>query len=843
MGLFTAISNLFGLSGSSERTERRNQLVADLQSESDRLTAYAQSLSGITYSYSFKGLSSECLELERRTEAELRTFRFVKGPTYQRLKAYYDSFLDTEKEFSEKIQEHNTQVLRQKINEAYQLVGPVEGQKLDLQQMASIVKDPHSQLVIAGAGTGKTTTIIGKVKYLLATGQVLPQELLVLSFTNAAASEMRNRLFAETNQKIYVATFHKLGYDIIRRADSITPRICQKDIRSFTLEDITSLSKELGYQALLKLYLLFHQVQEKSEFAFQSASEYQDYLSTNPPVTILNEHVKSYGEMAIANFLTEHGVRYEYEASYPVDTRTEEYRQYHPDFFLPDYNIYIEYFGINRSGKVPDYFSGNETQSASEIYQEGIAWKRAIHEQYGTTLIECYAYEHFEGILLKNLESRLVEAGVTLKELTFTELISVSGQNEKNILSTLTDTISTVISLCRNRKLSSADLVNRCREEMPKQLTLARLTAPVMDDYEKYLHDHDSVDFTDMLNRAEELTLSNAFIHKFKYVIVDEYQDLSSAQYRLLKAMRQQADYTLFCVGDDWQSIYRFAGSDIGYILNFDRYWGDSELDRIETTYRFSQRLIDISGYFIMENPNQIRKYIRSGKKMEDYVLGHIDGYTDAAAMRFMADKLELLPEKSTVYFIGRYQFDVDLLKKCDRFFLKYDNVRQAVRVYLHNRMDLEMYFYTAHRSKGLQADYVFIINNRGGHFGFPSKVQNPPLVEMLLEQADQYPDAEERRLFYVALTRAKKKVYLVTYGNSVSTFAQDLLSTYQEEIRKEAWTCPLCGGNLRKVSGPYGEFYGCSNYRTKGCRYQRKIVAKADANPHKNVISFSVRS
>ena len=335
------------------------------------------------------------------------------------------------------------------------------------------------------------------------------------------------------------------------------------------------------------------------------------------------------------------------------------------------------------------------------------------------------------------------------------------------------------------------------------------------------------VDFTDMLNRAEELTVSGQFVHKFRYVIVDEYQDISSAQYRLLEAMRKQSDYKLFCVGDDWQSIYRFAGSDIGYILHFSQYWGDSELSRIETTYRFSQRLIDISGDFIMENPNQIKKYIRSGKDSEKLVIGRIDGYTENASIRFMIEKIESLPKDSSVFFIGRYQFDVDLLRNSDLLTLKYDNEKQIIRVYLKGRNDLKMAYYTAHRSKGLQADYVFIINNRATHMGFPSKVQNPPLVELLLEQADQYPDAEERRLFYVALTRARKKVYLLTSGKNVSSFAGELIDRYSEEIKQEAWSCPWCGGQLKKINGPYGEFYGCTNYQSLGCKYRRTIAKK----------------
>ena len=827
MGLFDVISNLISKNGSDERADRRTLLISELQAESRKLQAFTDNLSGYIYSYSYKVLSAECQDLEARSEKELRTFRFIKTPAYYSLKAEFDSFQNAQKVFITLIQNHNNIALRQTINEAYRLIGSVEGQKLDSQQMACIVKDPHSQLVIAGAGTGKTTTILGKVKYLLTTGAVLPQQLLILSFTNAAASEMRNRLHKETNQKIYVATFHKLGYDIIRRADGITPKVCQKDIRSFALENIAVQCQNRKYQSKLMRYLLFNRVQEKSEFEFQSESEYQDYLELNPPTTTLEERVKSYGEMVIANFLTQHGIRYEYEAAYPVDTRSEEYAQYHPDFFLPDHNVYIEYFGIDRKGRVPAYFSGKGNLSASEAYQEGMTWKRSIHQQHGTTLIECYAYEHFEGTLLKKLQGRLLAEGIQLEELSLQELISKTGQNENNIFSTLADTISTVITLSRNRKHSSSDLLMLCRKEMPDQTVLAELTIPVMDDYEKYLRDNELVDFTDMLNRAEELTASNAFVHKFKYVIVDEYQDISSAQYRLLNTMRKQADYTLFCVGDDWQSIYRFAGSDIGYILSFDRYWGDSELSRIETTYRFSQRLIDISGQFVMENPNQIKKYIRSGKDTEKLVIGHISGYTEALAMRFMIEKLESLARNATVYFIGRYRFDIDLLRKCDQFTLKYDNVNQVNRVILNSRKDLEMAYYTAHRSKGLQADYVFIINNRATHMGFPSKVQNPPLVELLLEKADQYPDAEERRLFYVAMTRARRKVFLVTAGKNVSSFAKEIIERYSAEMKQEAWSCPWCGGQLKRISGPYGDFYGCSNYKSLGCKYRRTIAKR----------------
>ena len=827
MGLINSISNFISDISSDLSGKRKPQidlLITELKSVEDSLVDFTSRMTGYVSLSEYKELLDKSKDVDLRCEKELRTFRFFRGSSYNVLNLAYQSFQEALQRFTVLIQQHNDYVLKQKISQVREVIGKVEGQDLDSQQMACIVKEVHSHLVIAGAGTGKTTTIIGKVKYLLGTGLVQPQEFLILSFTNAAASEMRERLLKETNQKIYVATFHKLGYDIIRHAEHITPKISQLDMRTFVLDELKELSKQGEYEKKLRKYLLHQSVQEENEFAFESMGEYQDYLQSNPPTTLLGERVKSYGEMHIANYLLEHGVKYDYEAEYPADTRTEEFNQYYPDFFLPDYGVYIEYFGINRKGEVPSYWEGKDGKTATEIYQESMMWKRNLHKEHETTLIELFAYENMEGSLLETLETRLRNAGIPLREKNLDELFEATGQSKKNVFSTLAETMSTVITLSRNKRYSAEHLLSECSKTMPKQIQLAELIEPVFNDYECYLRKTNTIDFTDMLHRAEDLTQIGDFVHKFKYVIVDEYQDISASQYSLLNAMRQQADYTLFCVGDDWQSIYRFAGSDIGYILNFSHYWTGTELSRIQTTYRFSQRLIDISGRFIMRNPNQIKKYIRSGNDSTVPVLGHIYANTEKGAIGLMVTKLEELPKNTSVFLIGIFFFDADLLKEQTELHLSFDTQRQTTRIHLDRRNDLTIYFYTAHRSKGLQADYVFIINNRATRMGFPSKVVNPPLVEMLLEQYDQFTDAEERRLFYVALTRAKKKVFLITTKKNVSSFAQEIIENEQDEIKRERWSCPWCGEQLRKINGPYGDFYGCSNYRITGCRYKKII-------------------
>lgn len=727
------------------------------------------------------------------------------------------------------ILQHNGRVANMKVRAAYALIGDVEGRKLDDQQMTCIVKEAHNHLVIAGAGTGKTTTIVGKIKYLLQTGQCLPQDILVLSFTNASAVEISERIASETGCHIAALTFHKLGLHIISQVQGVVPKITQLNLRKFVKEQLVLNMQSDSYFNLLSSYLLYYRVVAKSEFEFQSQKEYDEYLKLNPPTTVYNETVKSYGEMDIANFLTENGIRYSYEHPYEIDTRTSAYGQYHPDFYLPDYQIYIEYFGINRNGEVPSYFKSTDGISATEIYHASMEWKRMTHREHQTTMIECYAYEKLEGTLLESLKEKLEAASVIFTPKSSKELWRQLTAEGDSLLEGVIELLETLVNLIKSNgynieTVRHLNYVNLTGENKQANNRLLSLLEPIFHAYCKYLADHKEIDFHDMIHLASEYVQQGKYINPYKYVIVDEYQDISRARFELLDALRKSRDYELFCVGDDWQSIYRFAGSDIGFILNFSQYWGPTEVSKIETTYRFSRRLIEISGGFIMKNPDQIKKTIRSQSEDSQFPLGEISGYTDQFAMEFLAQKLNDLPKGSSVFLIGRYSFDAKLLTDSGLFSCQYNNTSGFVDVQAKNRPDLNIISLTAHKSKGLQADYVFILNNRKSRMGFPSQIQDAPILDLLLETCDQYPHAEERRLFYVALTRAKKKVFIVTVNGQESEFAMELKERYGEELKKEQFECPLCGGRLVKRSGPYGEFFGCSQYRINGCTYKRKI-------------------
>jgi DNA helicase-4 len=176
---------------------------------------------------------------------------------------------------------------------------------------------------------------------------------------------------------------------------------------------------------------------------------------------------------------------------------------------------------------------------------------------------------------------------------------------------------------------------------------------------------------------------------------------------------------------------------------------------------------------------------------------------------------------------VGRYTLDSNILTDSGFFDVQYNNQTGFLDVHYGERPDLKMVFITAHRSKGLQADYVVIINNKAARLGFPSTIQDAPILDMLLEKTDDYPYAEERRLFYVALTRAKKKVFLLTVKNKESVFIEELWGRYGDQLQKEQFTCPICGGKLVRRTGKYGDFFGCSNYNSGQCKYTRKILNK----------------
>lgn len=286
----------------------------------------------------------------------------------------------------------------------------------------------------------------------------------------------------------------------------------------------------------------------------------------------------------------------------------------------------------------------------------------------------------------------------------------------------------------------------------------------------------------------------------FDYVVIDEYQDISPLEYQLIRSLRNFKNFKLFCVGDDWQTIYQFAGSEIDLILNFEKHWGETQRFKIEQTYRFPEQLAEMSGGFIMQNSKQLRKKIRGVECLDPDQIIEINGPSERTDLDALYFFFLALPQNAKIFLIGRYNFDIRKISHCD--FLKVETRDGHSFIEMTERTDLKITFISAHKAKGLQADYVFLINCRDEELGFPSQMREHQLISLVhlaavnklrsvstkrspKKSSVQDVFDEERRLFYVAMTRVRKKLFLLTVKNRESQFVLELRENKNLKIYK----------------------------------------------------------
>lgn len=661
---------------------------------------------------------------------------------------------------------HNLDVARSILPDVRRSVGEIDGHRLDGQQLTAIGMDVSTRLVIAGAGTGKTTTVVGLVKHLVQSGRASLEEILVLSFTNATVDDLSSRIMEAVGIRADVCTFHRLGMRILASCDGKVPFVSGIDLPSFVGDRILELASDCSYLRDLDRYLNFDTRYQVDERDFKDSSDYERYISENPLYTMDGRKVKSLGEADIANWLIAHGIRFEYESPYPIDTRTSEYGQYRPDFHISGTDVYIEYFGIGRDGSVAPFMRSRHGDDPSEEYRKGMEWKFELHATNGTRLIALYSYQRSEGTLLDDLESAVRGSGIPIQERDPTVTLSRLRETGSIVLGRISREFSTAITLIegRGRGFDLSSLQGSDRREDRILRRACRLVGPIYDAYRQELQRKGEIDFEDMLNLAVERVSSGMYRHGLRYVIVDEYQDMSRSRYNLLRALRESGGFKLFCVGDDWQSIYRFNGSDVGYILDFERYWGPSEVLRIERTYRFSGELLRISNAFMNSSPNQVHKEL-VGDPGSDSVLRTI-------TMRMISEAVSRIPPGESIMMLGRFRHDVVFLEGGGFQWRPCPDGR-TLTVTPGSDPSRRIVFMTIHGSKGMQADHVFVLNNRTGPGGFPDARGESALIRSLLEGSGSKAD-DERRLFYVAMTRARKATYLVVPEDGGSAFVKE---------------------------------------------------------------------
>lgn len=470
---------------------------------------------------------------------------------------------------------------------------------LDDEQIEAIITDEDYEMIIAGAGSGKTTTMAAKVKYLVEIKKIPPKEIMMISYTNEAVNELKDRIQIGFQIPVEIATFHKLCFNIIK-----------KDCKNI--------------QILEDPYIIIQ------KYFHQKRKCYHKYL--------LYHHFKNYFLYYIQNKVNKTDMKL--------------------------CNDFLNRFQTN-------------------------------------------GYESFQYFFKKYRKNK-------------------------------------------------------------KVMSFLKLMQDITKYYQNELNKHHLIDFDGMIQscykKLEGISLS------YRYLIIDEYQDISYIRFCLIKKIAMLYHTKIIVVGDDFQSIYSFSGSNLSLFVDFKKKMGYAKCLKITNTYRNSQELIYMIGSFVMKNPFQISKHLSSNKHLvQPIVLVEYKNNKQKKLEQILQTIIIKYGQKKNILLLGRYINDINFLIESS-YFQKKQN-----KIYYKKYPSVSITFLTVHASKGLGFDNVILLNNEDTLYGFPSKIKDHRYLKILTQKQETYPYSEERRLFYVALTRTKNQVYLLYPKKNPSIFLLEL--------------------------------------------------------------------
>ena len=774
-----------------------------------------------------------------------------------------------------KVDAHNKAFVENEFLRCSAFFDTIAGYSLDKQQRECCVVDEDAGLVVAGAGSGKTSVIMAKVAYLVKVRGISPDDILLVSFTNKAAQEMTERIAqcVGTNT-VAASTFHKFGSGILKRFggsrreiadDSLLMRVVHQALSgddAFVPEDYDTIVRYFAYY--------FNQDQSgKMDASLGERIEREKALNiqtlrsmvydAGKTTALGGEKVKSLEEVLIANFLFLNGVEYEYEKPYTKDYVSDaNHRAYRPDFYLPEFDVYLEHYGVDETDEPPPFFSEVEKRK----YKDGMHWKRELHLKAGNKYVESYSWWNSNGILFENLAASLSDMGVVFRPRDAKGILAAIRANARKQLDGFEKLVASFISLFKSNDFPEGhfDELIAQEAETPNATVRQRMFLSIAKRlyirYQKELAKAAASDFNDMINEATRIVggLSPGTLG-YKHVIVDEYQDISTSRMRLLKAVVGNSGAHLFCVGDDWQSIFRFAGSDISLFTRFEDCFGHAATMKIENTYRNSQELIDIMSRFIMRNPGQIGKMLKSDRHYAEPIrifffndsgdnerdtllpLFFNDSYNgNRSYPQALDDAIGAIAKEAggcaaKVLLLGRTQYDEARIGKSRDLARRGSHGEYAAPRF----PNLSFQFLTVHKAKGLEGDFVILLNAENGQMGFPNRIAEDPVLQLVLGDGEEFEYAEERRLFYVALTRTRNSVLILAPSSGYSPFLGELFDIGVSNPAEKSSTaethriaCPKCRtGELVCRDGPHGRFSACSNF--PGCDYRVKFIVTAE--------------
>ena len=681
---------------------------------------------------------------------------------------------------------------------------------LNPDQLRAVTSKAKHLLVLAGAGSGKTFVLIRRIIHLAGSGAAAPERILAITFTRNAAREMSRRLAAFAEEpaagittgsnlpnisRITVRTFHSLCYLILRRhwrrlfdqpfhivTDTLPSgkpvQISGKTLKTksdLLLDAVKTLFSEPDFRIEFKRYLWNYMIQAEETDRFGAG------FDTRPQnfATLAGERVRSYAERDIANWLYEHGIPYVYDK--PVYWGKPLFRS---NFYLPEQDAYLEVWE----------FSGRQQKEREA--------KLARYRARRARLIEV---ERDQLLDFPVLEKRLIhelpevfpqgEAGSQPGDLDTLES-SESGYPEalKSFLSLAEE----ILDKMKNHSVNPAELAERVRQEKhARTKSFYSLFLRVYEQYQKNLSSESALDFNELILQTIELfrrnpDLRDRYRARWRYILVDEYQDVNTPQVDLLKEL-VGPENSLACVGDDWQSIYGFRGSEVSHILNFEKEFSSPEVLPLRVNYRNGGPIVDFANFSIRRCAEYRDKPSIALKRSIEPVVLYRARRLNEDGVGYVIERLRELVEDGT-YGPG----DILILyRRSASFRLLFEALREA---------GLKVRHETIHGAKGLEAPVVFLWALVGGRGGFPSIWEEGRIMRLLLPFHKLHRMDEERRIFYVALTRASERLFLITEQYNASKFLENVserhlaapgLSVPKSGRPDKPGPCPSCKGPL----------------------------------------------
>lgn len=664
----------------------------------------------------------------------------------------------------------------------------------DRQREAALTEHPRT-LVLAGAGAGKTATIIKKIQYLIFEKGVKSSRILAITFTKDAANEMIDRLITLTDSErnyqvtledkrlskeqkdikrreykekvawlkaLTIRTFHSYSYMILNRysatvsdnrfklildkvydtdKDAISSRSTNESSNDILRKSLISLVQDEEYLLKLKRFILDYYVDEPRNRKFNKRKDYP-----NPITALDGTQVKSKSERDIANWLYAHRIQYVYEPKVNFKDFT-----FHPDFYLNTLDIYIEHTG------------GNGTPIKDKEDQFRIAGKNC-YTLYEDQNYDLQAYHE----ALERIVAGKVDIEAHHPPLKFEDEFRAYQDKVKDFLAHVNEAMDKM-------KVEDIDfqfIYDKAKLESRRISQFYALAEPIITKYQEYCNHYAYFDFNDLVLKSQEILeqqeeVRESIRNTYDYILVDEFQDVNTLQVQFLKAI-VRPETKLFCVGDDWQSIYGFRGSEVRYIVNFEQYFPNAITIKFDLNYRSTPTIVNASNHLIRYNKNQLHKDIQAFKEDDNRKIvlytaqnEHEDG------VQFVLEKIQKLHD--------------DGFSK-DEILILYRRTRDVIP-FADKAKELSMKFSrkTIHGSKGLEAKVVFIVGLRDDNF--PQVWQADRLFQLIKEENIDFLLEEERRLFYVALTRAKETVYLISELGIESQFIEEIGSEFVQRI------------------------------------------------------------